>query len=221
MQGRTEETDHGGTMAGQRESAMLATMARMQDAHNMQVHPEWRKQGYAYYRAIWVECAEMLDHYGWKWWKHQEADLDQVKLELVDIWHFGLSELLRSETLGDDVVDVLQRAATEPSAEGLRLAIEALAASSLESRGFSAEAFGAAMGALPMDFDELYRLYVGKNVLNHFRQDHGYKAGSYIKVWHGREDNEHLVELLAGIDLGAADAPEQVYAGLAARYPEG
>ena len=209
-------------MAGQRESAMLATMARMQDAHNTQVHPEWRTQGYAYYRAIWVECAEMLDHYGWKWWKHQEADLDQVKLELVDIWHFGLSELLRSNTLGDEVVDVLRReSAAEPSAEALRLAIEALAASSLESRSFSAEAFGAAMGALPMDFDELYRLYVGKNVLNHFRQDHGYKTGSYIKVWHGREDNEHLVELLTGIDLGAADAPEQVYEGLAARYPAG
>ncbi len=206
-------------MADRREIAMLATMARMQEAHNAQVHPEWRTQGYAYYRAIWVECAEMLDHFGWKWWKAQQPDLEQVKLELVDIWHFGLSELLRAETLDDGVVDVLRGVYPDPDAETLRHAIEALAASSLASRGFSAEAFGAAMAALPMDYDELYRLYVGKNVLNHFRQDNGYKAGTYVKVWNGREDNEHLVELLAGIDLGAEDAPEQVYEGLQARYP--
>ena len=202
-----------------RESSMLATMVRMQNAHNTQVHEEWRSQGFEYYRAIWVECAEMLDHFGWKWWKHQQPDLDQVKLELVDIWHFGLSELIRADALSDDVVEVLQGEFAPPSAESLRLAIEALAESSLATRGFSAEAFAAAMAALPMDFDELYRLYVGKNVLNHFRQDHGYKAGTYIKVWAGREDNEHLVELLETLDLGAQDAPELVYQGLAARYP--
>ncbi len=206
-------------MADQREAAMLATMARMQEAHNVQVHPEWRTQGYAYYRAIWVECAEMLDHFGWKWWKAQQPDLEQVKLELVDIWHFGLSELLRAGALDDSVVAVLRDSSGEPGAESLRLAIEELASSSLATRGFSAEAFGAAMAALPMDYDELYRLYVGKNVLNHFRQDNGYKAGTYVKVWHGREDNEHLMELLSGIDLGADDAPEQVYEGLRLRYP--
>ena len=47
--------------------AMLNTMVRMQDEHNCQVHAEWRTQGYEYYRAIWVECAEMLDHFQPKW----------------------------------------------------------------------------------------------------------------------------------------------------------
>jgi len=84
-------------------ASMLATMARMQDAHNRQVHPEWRAQGYPYYRAVWVECAELLDHFGWKWWKHQQPDLDQVKLEVVDIWHFGLSDLMRADALGPEV----------------------------------------------------------------------------------------------------------------------
>ena len=72
----------------------LAAMAELQDALNVNVHPQWRDQGHAYYRAIWVECAELLDHYGWKWWKHQHTDLEQVKLEIVDIWHFGLSQLI-------------------------------------------------------------------------------------------------------------------------------
>jgi hypothetical protein len=40
-----------------------------------------------------------------------------------------------------------------------------------------------------LNLEKLYRLYVGKNILNQFRQDHGYKDGSYIKVWDGDEDN--------------------------------
>ncbi|RUM63388.1 MAG: dUTPase, partial [Sulfurimonas sp.] len=40
-----------------------------------------------------------------------------------------------------------------------------------------------------LNIESLYRLYVGKNILNQFRQDNGYKDGSYIKVWAGEEDN--------------------------------
>ena len=77
----------------------LAAMAELQDSLNRNVHAAWRTQGHQYYRAIWVECAELLDHFGWKWWKHQRPDLDQVKLEIVDIWHFGLSELIRDGSI--------------------------------------------------------------------------------------------------------------------------
>ena len=66
-------------------------MLEMQHAMNSKVHTDWIEQDFKWYRAIWVECAEMLDHYGWKWWKHQSPDIDQVQLELVDIFHFGLS----------------------------------------------------------------------------------------------------------------------------------
>jgi hypothetical protein len=198
---------------------MLATMARMQDDHNRQVHADWPNQGFRYYRAIWVECAELLDHFGWKWWKHQRPDLSQVKLELVDIWHFGLSELLRADALDEGLVDLFGPVAQGGDSEAFREAVERLAAGALSSQGFSAVDFAAAMQSLPMAFEELYRLYVGKNVLNHFRQDHGYKQGTYRKLWGGREDNEHLIELLDGLDAGQADAPEMLYAGLAGRYP--
>lgn len=200
---------------------MLATMARMQDAHNIQVHPDWRSQGYHYYRAIWVECAELLDHFGWKWWKHQSPDLAQVKLELVDIWHFGLSILIRSGELNDSLVDHFAIAPPQHDAEAFRIAVEKLAAGTLEVRGFKTADFADAMRALPMDFDELYRLYVGKNVLNHFRQDHGYKSGSYRKVWQGREDNEHLIELMGSLDVSDAAAPEVLYQRLRDRYTAG
>jgi len=199
---------------------MLNTMAGMQEHHNQQVHPEWRTQGYEYYRAIWVECAEMLDHFGWKWWKKQDPDLDQVKLELVDIWHFALSEMIRAGSLNDEVGVQLSRvqAAAETDPAAFRLAIEALAASSLNTRSFEMAPFIQAMCALPMGYDELYGMYIGKNVLNQFRQNNGYQSGEYRKLWHGREDNEHLVELLAELADDPVELPERLYQALTQRY---
>lgn len=200
--------------------AMLQTMARMQDVHNCQVHPEWRTQGYGYYRAVWVECAELLDHFGWKWWKHQQPDLDQVKLEVVDIWHFGLSDLLRADALDPAVASDLLNVTDEPSGdtESFRLATEALARKTLADRAFAMAPFVDLLQSLPMTLNDLFRLYVGKNVLNHFRQDHGYKSGDYRKTWGGREDNEHLVELLAGLNVAAEAVPERLYEALSERY---
>lgn len=200
---------------------MLQAMATMQDEHNTQVHPQWREQGYEYYRAIWVECAEMLDHYGWKWWKKQDPDLDQVKLELVDIWHFALSELMRADTLTDDVATQLSAVASaNGDAEGFRCAIEELAESSLRTKSFELVPFVQAMAALPLPYEELFDLYIGKNILNRFRQDHGYKSGEYQKLWHGREDNEHLIEVLDELSCSPEELPTKLYAELAERYPD-
>ena len=72
---------------------------------------------------------------------------------------------------------------------------------------------------LPMSLTELFRLYVGKNVLNNFRQEHGYKTGEYLKLWSGREDNEHLIEILEALDCAADDVPKALYGELESRYP--
>lgn len=199
----------------------LTTMAELQDALNVNVHPQWRTQGHAYYRAIWVECAELLDHFGWKWWKHQTPDLDQVKLEVVDIWHFGLSELIRDRRidatrLDADVLAAFER--TQTAGGDFRAAVETLAERTLASREFPIDAFCAVMAALPIDLDELFRIYVGKNVLNNFRQANGYKSGHYMKVWQGREDNEHLFELVGTLDARSSAFPGELYRALEARY---
>ena len=46
----------------------------------------------------------------------------------------------------------------------------------------------------------LYKFYVAKNVLNQFRQDHGYKEGTYKKTWNGKEDNVVMLSFLEGDD---------------------
>ena len=213
--------------------AMVRTMAEMQNAHNVQVHPEWRNQGYEYYRAIWVECAELLDHFGWKWWKKQTPDLDQVKLEIVDIWHFGLSDLMRADKLDESVgaamFDVEKVTATTAAATAdqlnsgdvvkFRAAVETLAESTLSRQMFQIEPFQRLLEALPISLTELFKLYIGKNVLNSFRQNHGYKTGEYQKLWSGREDNEHLIEILQDLNCSADEVPDALYTQLSARYP--
>lgn len=196
----------------------VAAMADMQAQHNRLVHPAWEQQGFPFYRAVWVECAELLDHYGWKWWKQQERALDQAKLEVVDIWHFGLSALMQAAQVDRALAHRLAVAWDAAPAQDFPLAVEALASSSLATRGFDTSAFVAVMRALPLDFDALYRLYIGKNVLNSFRQRNGYRTGGYRRIWQGREDNVHLVELAAELDADAADYPDKLATALAERY---
>ena len=80
--------------------------------------------------------------------------------------------------------------------------------------------FTYAMRTLPMDLKELFALYVGKNVLNRFRQDHGYKEGSYRKLWAGREDNEHLIEILESISVEPEEMFDMLYQQLEQRYSQ-
>jgi dimeric dUTPase (all-alpha-NTP-PPase superfamily) len=198
---------------------LLREMATLQADHNEAVDPAWRTAGLAYYRAIWVECAELLDHYGWKWWKHQECDLPQVRLELVDIWHFGLSMLLLEGPVDEALTDAMRLGLAAPGdSEHFREAVETLAAAAVGEQRFDLPAFLACLRAVDLDLPGLFRAYVGKNVLNAFRQDHGYKAGTYDKLWQGREDNVHLVELEKILPVDAPGYREALYAALAERY---
>ena len=199
----------------------LRTMVQLQRSHNEKVHPEWDQQGYLFTRAIWIECAELMDHYGWKWWKHQDADLDQVKLELVDIWHFGLSALMiqHSDRVVATVVNEISATNTANEQLEFREAVEVLAGKALQGE-FSIAAFMASMRALPMSFEDLYTIYVAKNVLNVFRQENGYKDGTYRKIWAGREDNEHLAELAQTLNIESTTYITDLQKLLSRRYEQ-
>ncbi len=197
----------------------IKIMMEMQDSMNRHVNPEWRQQGFAWYRAIWTECAELMEHYGWKWWKKQQPDQDQVSLELIDIWHFGMSILLVEQRSLEQIAEQLDQGLLSPPAGDFREALEDFTLDVLQGRSFDPLRFAGLMQLVGLDFEELYRRYVGKNMLNRLRQDRGYKAGTYIKVWHGRVDNEVLIEVLAQASVESEDFAEQVYAALDAAYP--
>jgi len=207
---------------------MLDLQARM----NSKVESEWIAARFPYLRAVVVEGAEAIEHHGWKWWKKQERDLPQLQMELVDIWHFLLSELLlRDDGDHDRAADALLQVNTDTRTSilfdgndydlaqlGLVRRLELLIGLATVRR-IELALFRSIMLDCHMDWDTLFRQYVSKNVLNFFRQDHGYKEGTYLKLWNGKEDNEHLVEVMALLDAEDPAYPDRLYQQLAQRYP--
>lgn len=209
-------------------------MLSLQTAMNSKVDPDWIAAKYPYLRAVVIEAAEAIEHHGWKWWKKQDKDLAQLQMELIDIWHFVLSEILLNHA-GDEskslnhLSELLTRVPTQSEvsfdSQSYELAqldliskLELLIALSA-SRRIELAVFASIMQDCEMDWTDLYCQYVGKNVLNFFRQDNGYKEGSYQKIWRGREDNEYLVDIMAELDPGDLEYQGKVYSALTKHYP--
>lgn len=209
-------------------------MLSLQASMNAKVDSDWVSARYPYLRAVAIEGAEAIDHHGWKWWKKQEKDLPQLQMELIDIWHFVLSEILLRNSADSAesqlaLTRLLSEATTQKVIEfddqqytiselDLITKLELLIAVSV-SRRIELALFESIMSDCAIDWTELYCQYVGKNVLNMFRQDHGYKEGTYQKIWNGREDNEFLVEIIDSLDPSQAEFKDLVYAALESSYP--
>jgi hypothetical protein len=192
-------------------NSQLEEMLLMQHVTNTRVNHDWQNANYAWSRAIRVECAELSDHLGWKWWKKQEPNWPQAKIELVDIWHFMLSAaIVGAQGDLDDAIRDINNGLCFPHLEvieilgkrftlnGLKLHEKVDVLSAFASMDYTFPAlFELIMTDCGMTWVELRAGYMAKNVLNMFRQDHGYKEGTYVKLWHGVEDNVRLEQILA------------------------
>ena len=69
----------------------IGKMLILQDSINKKVNPDWKNAENDWLLAVMVEGVEAIEHHGWKWWKHQQPDTEQLQMELIDIWHFALS----------------------------------------------------------------------------------------------------------------------------------
>ena len=216
-------------------SDQATTMLELQATMNSKVDSHWLNANYPYLRAVAIEGAEAIEHHGWKWWKKQQKDLAQLQMELIDIWHFFLSEILlrakgdQKEALklllqlipGTKSEKIIKFDGKEINLEGCDLIskLEILIATAISKR-IEIDLFSMIMDDCELSWEELYSQYVGKNVLNIFRQDYGYKKGTYIKIWDGREDNEHLVDIIDSLDPKNINFKEAVYSLLQKAYPK-
>lgn len=187
-------------------------------------------------RCTYLECAELIESYPWKHWKNIDAkpDYANIKIEAVDIWHFIMSQALKDykiKNLGD--IDKLAShiytlsnfsdftatiiPTTKNYYEQIKIVEILMQTIFCESNTEKLmEAFIDVAIQSELNLDTLYKLYVGKNILNKFRQDHGYKDGTYIKIWNGKEDNVTMQSILEEND---EISPKELYDALKKAYP--
>ncbi|MGE0738648.1 dUTP diphosphatase [Sulfurimonas sp.] len=188
-------------------------------------------------RCIYMECAEMIDSFSWKHWKNidKEADWANLQIEVVDVWHFIMSLAIEQDAQNaqggigviasaiaavESFEKILAKNGLFVNENEIMEKIEAIMLESLLKKEFHLEKlvndFFDLVVMSGLDLETLYKLYVGKNILNQFRQDHGYKDGSYIKVWGGEEDNVVMQRVL---EQNSDIAPAKLYEELEKLYP--
>ena len=192
----------------------IQTMYRLQDKLNCDTNgPDWAtsavtKEGRTinWLRCIYMETAEAIDSLNWKHWKdiHSEDDVENLKVELVDIWHFMMSEHIHRVGVQQAIKEASEQIITveKQSDELLGQAdkfffLEKMMRSTMNDGLPLIEFLQAIRKVEGFTMHDVYTLYIGKNCLNQFRQDHGYKDGSYIKLWDGKEDNVYMQSALA------------------------
>ena len=188
-------------------------------------------------RCIYLESAELVESYPWKHWKDINASPDyaNIKIEIVDIWHFVMSEALRLykiNSLGsiEDIAMVVSKMEgfeafqDENSKSELTTYQEIELVEEMIKTLFCNTdintliiSFLNMSSQLNLKLPELYKLYIGKNILNKFRQDNGYKEGSYIKIWNNKEDNVVMQNIL---DTQKDITPHKLYDALEEAYPK-
>ena len=198
---------------------LIHEMIQLQDAMNIKIDIDWVDKNREWYRAIWIECGELMEHFGgWKWWKKGDKDLGQILLELVDIWHFGLSSIISQQRSNQQATEkILKLWDDSNSNDKFYESVEKLALTALLKKEFSVSAFKSAVISSCFTFEDVYKGYIGKNILNHFRQENGYKNGTYIKIWNGLEDNVVLFEIQRTISIDQ-NFKVNLYKSLEAQY---
>lgn len=172
--------------------------------------------------CVAMETAELIDSLNWKHWKDIDApdDIENAKMELVDILHFLASWALENhvEDEFEAILSTHWADWTESKESTVSVCKELLAIASSDDKYRFKDAMACFKDLLSIfEFeDEIYSIYLGKNVLNKFRQDHGYKDGSYVKLWDGEEDNAFMTATLKEVTPSA----EELYTILQTKYDE-
>lgn len=169
-------------------------------------------------RCIYMECAELIDSFSWKHWKNinNDTNWENVCIEIVDIWHFIMSLILEEykekhiydknfiaeEIYSVTFFDDFCKENTKPNETDVYGILNDIELIIHKCSGFNCDlgellsVYFTLARKCGLNLNKLYEIYIAKNILNKFRQEHGYKEGTYIKIWNGVEDNEVLNKIL-------------------------
>lgn len=190
-------------------------MFRLQNKFNVETNGEdWTsgvtKDGRVinWRRCIRMEACEAIDSLNWKHWKDIDKpdDIENLKIEVVDIWHFIMSWVIEQNPkvsfseLAREVDDFLMTHSYGSDDTIIQLEKLVHIGSHFNFNLYDDIVilfFTIVDSIEDFDMDDVYKLYIGKNCLNQFRQDNGYKEGTYVKKWGGYEDNVCMQNFLS------------------------
>lgn len=171
-------------------------IVELQHLFNLNVFHDYLERDLNWNNAIIAESGELLDSLGYKWWKAQKSDMDNVKVEAIDLLHFVISETINiySYITSDYIEDTIKEFEYFFNDERTNCLYKNETVQELINRlNYNTEKrfliLKLIFTQLEMTNEDVYIAYIVKNCLNQFRQNNGYKDGSYIKNWNGKEDN--------------------------------
>lgn len=185
---------------------ILKTILVMQDSLNAKIDPNWIETKNPFLRAAWIELSEAANHLGWVWWKKTTPNNEAVNLEFIDVIHFAASEFIirygkaDSTSNTDILASILSRVESTRHEfnENILESIEDLVGLCCK-RVWDDKIFVLILqlcNASGLSLDNVLELYLVKNTLNAFRKANGYKEGTYLKMWFGKEDNDSALDLM-------------------------
>lgn len=163
-----------------------------------------------------MELSELIDSLPWKHWKEidEAPDYKNIHIELVDVWHFILSDTLTLNLEYSEIVNIVSNVMKgiqnktkiycnksefhkEIIEKTLLLKNEITKVNKSIINTDALKRFFLLCNTCELSYKQLFALYFGKNYLNEFRQLNGYKEGQYRKIWsENKEDNDFMYDIV-------------------------
>lgn len=180
---------------------------------NSLINPLWAREKLSWRLYAFIEGGELCDHLAPYHWKSNEPDFPQAYIEVIDIFHFLVSDYFMKST--DTIIDLTKARLINHllnlcKEDHVMLDPEYWAVNTAPINYSFKDCFRMAK-FFHKGVEEFFQMYLAKDVLNIFRQHHGYKNGTYVKVWSGLEDNLYLEKILKTFDFSLPRATERLY----------
>jgi dimeric dUTPase (all-alpha-NTP-PPase superfamily) len=182
-----------------------------------------------WFRYIKMEASELIESFPIKHWKDIDKKINFLnsKIELVDIWHFLLSKIIETDLINmkkkavslyelEEIFESSYKKYEELKivennhikyCEKFEIYLNEFEyyVSTDSIKGVlsidTLDTFIKLCCSIGLSFEELHKIYIGKNCLNQFRQDNGYKENTDIKTWENKEDNEVMFEIVDELEI--------------------
>lgn len=148
-----------------------------------------------------LEMAEMIESTPWKWWKGGKADLWNIKIELIDMLHFMISNVAMRGTIkeneanqvlgfkeGEEIVKTFFYENDENKGADRDVSMDIFKA--LVNDEYNFDFINEVVKGGGLEANEISSIYIAKYTLNEIRWEGGYALDQYKKMKAGYVDEK-------------------------------